>query len=171
MMVYKVVKYFGPSHGWWKDFAKDHWVQPLTKFDSIDGILSPDVFFPQSDEDWEYCVPEDFKTSLIKDKEYAIKVSRNNPGSLVVGVIENEDHDGEEGLLGYDILDEQNHVSLITNWGPHDKDHPLRNFPVANNGLILSYSVATNAVQMLRRSSPESEHPPGSIWAIFFVGA
>ena len=169
-MFYKVISYFGQGHPWWSDFAKDHWVQPLTSFDSIDGILAPDIFHPQTEDDWEHCVLEDFKTSLITDKEYARKIWLNNPGSRLLGVVENSNCDDQVELLGYDVLDEDNHVSLITNWGPHDQDHPFRPFPVSPNRLMPSYDIAENAIRFLRANFASSEHPPGSIWAIFSIG-
>lgn len=170
-MLYKVIDYFGPKHSAWNDFAKDHWIQPLESFDSIDGILCEDLFTPETDEDWEHGVKEDFRISMITDVDYARRVSQSKANSRLVGLIENSDCDGTQGLLGYDLLDVDNHVSLITNWGPEDKDHPLNRFPVGSNGLFQSYDVALKAAEYLKQNHPASDHPLGSIWAIFVVGA
>jgi hypothetical protein len=167
-MYYKVIEYFGPKHPAWYDFSGHHWIKPLLAFDSIDGILCPDVFTPSTKRDWSHCVTEDFKISLLTDLEYARQVRQAYPNSRLVGVEEDTNCDGQPGLLGYDILDEYNHVSVLTNWGPNDEDHPLKAFPVASNGLISSYESASAAASFLRREYASADHASGAtVWAIF----
>ena len=52
---------FGPEDGdKWKRYLDLRGLN-LTKFDSVDGILRPDLFAPDSDEDWQHCVNENDK--------------------------------------------------------------------------------------------------------------
>jgi hypothetical protein len=181
-MLYKVVQDFGPNHRDWKQFAEHHWIQPLLSFDSVDGILAPDLVHPSSAEDWSHCVTEDFRTSLITDLVFARKVQQKFPDSRIVGVQENCNCDGfavvnqDENrhgprFLGYDILDEHNHVSLITNWGPHDAAHPLARFAIQSNGLMPGYKMASAAAAFLREKYSGADHASGAtVWAIFSIG-
>ncbi len=171
-MYFKVVEAFGPSHGRWAEFANDHWIHSLETFDSIDGIVCPDVFEPKTEEDWEHCVNADFCLNLITDENYARKVLSQHPGSRLIGVVESQNCDHEADLLGYDIIDEYNVVSLITNWGPHDNPHPLSGFEVKSNGLIESFAVAKQAASYLQHQFRNDDHAKGAkVWSIFNVGA
>jgi hypothetical protein len=60
-MYYKIIERFGPEDGdKWKKYL--HWRGlQLTSFDSVYGILRPDLFEPVSKEDWNHCVNEDCK--------------------------------------------------------------------------------------------------------------
>lgn len=114
---------------------------------------------------------EDFKISLITDLEYAKRVWKLHPDCRLVGVEENRNCDSQSDLLGYDILDEYNNVSVITNWGPNDTDHPLKQFPLGTNGLIKSYEVASRAASFLRKEYSSADHASGAtVWAVFSTG-
>jgi hypothetical protein len=84
--------------------------------------MRPDLFSPQTDEDWDNCINEDFKLSLINDLAYAQKISINYQNYEIVGVIINPKCNREvipanHELMGYDIIDGYCSVSLLTNWG------------------------------------------------------
>ncbi len=85
-MYYKIIERFGPEDGdKWKKYL--HWRGlQLTSFDSVDGILRPNLFEPASKEDWNHCVNEDFKLSLITHLDYAKKILRNHKNSVLVSV-------------------------------------------------------------------------------------
>ena len=60
-MYYKIVEKFGPENGdRWERYLDCRGLD-LIKFDSVDGVLRPDLFEPESNEDWKNCVNEDFK--------------------------------------------------------------------------------------------------------------
>ncbi len=94
----------------------------LTPFDSLDHVLRPDLFTPQSEENWQHCVKEHFKLNLITDLEYARIILMRYDDAVLVGV----DIELEEGyvvknhLLGFDILDSYCAISLVTNWIPEE---------------------------------------------------
>ena len=93
-------------------------------FDSIDGILRPDLFSPQFHEDWANCVNENFKLSLITNPNYARKILHRYHNADVVGVETelDEAYVPKVLLLGYDIIDEECSILVITNWGA-DKEN------------------------------------------------
>ena len=85
-MYYKVIEQFGPEKPVeWKKYI-DWRKLDLDRFDSVDGMLCPDFFNPESDEDWANCVNADFKLNLITNLEYALKVKSKTKNSLLVGV-------------------------------------------------------------------------------------
>lgn len=170
-MLFKVVKPFGPSFGdaWTSYIAWTH-QKTMQRFDSVDGILREDCFEPEAREDWENCVNEHFKLNLITNLEFARKVQEKNLGSEIIGVdIEIEDgYSKKDGLLGYDIIDEHCHVSLITNWG-----NDANNFGEAKfkgNGLIGELGEALTLRDRLRTAHVEDSHASGChVWAVYEI--
>ena len=166
-MLYSVIENFGPGEKGWEEFIKGHYIKNLTSFDSVDHVLCPSKFTPESLEDWENCIDEDFMIEYISNLDYATKVQKSYPNSKLVGLECEINCDAVKTLIGYDILDGYNDVSLITNWGPHDEDHPLKTLVIQNNGLLSSYEIAKKALELLTRSSKDDDHVKGcKIWAV-----
>ena len=70
-MYYKIIEKFSPSDGErWQSYLKWRGLD-LTCFDSVDVLLRPSVFYPQSHEDWANRVNEDYKLSLITNSNYS----------------------------------------------------------------------------------------------------
>jgi hypothetical protein len=169
-MYYKIVERFGPEH-------KDKWQSyiqwrglDLTAFDSVDGILRPDLFMPESKEDWDNCVNEDNKLNLITNLDYARKILGRYEDSVIVGVeIELEEGYGpEDGFLGYDIIDGYCDISLVTNWGTDEED--LLSEHVMTNGLIGDLNRALQIRDTLRKEFPEDAHAENcEVWAVYRV--
>ena len=166
-MYYKVLKKFGPGSGasWtsyceWRSFE-------FSAFESVDGLLRPDLFKPKSEKDWDNCVNEDYKVNLITNFDYANKIHSNFSDSDLVGVeIDLESAPKvNESLLGFDILDEYCQVSLLTNWG---NDNETVNALLGKTGLISDFKTAQRIRDYLRTSFKEDDHAGYcSIWAIY----
>ena len=166
-MLFKVIEYFGPGDEKWGAFIKNHYIKNLSHFDSIDGILCPSKFTPESTEDWKNCVNEDEMIDYITNLEYALKVHKKFPKARLVGLECGKNNDRDKTLIGYDIIDGYKDVSLITNWGPHDKNHPLKDFAIQNNGLISNFGIAEQAVKTFNVSHSNDPHVKGcQIWAV-----
>ena len=169
-MYYKIIESFGPedkekwqSYIQWRDLE-------LTSFDSVDGILRPDLFVPESREDWQNCVNEDNKLSFIMDLDYAQEILDRYDKALIVGVdIELEvGYVPAEGFLGFDIIDGYCDISLVTNWGTDEED--IFSEQVMNNGLIADLDRTLQIRDMLRKEFSEDAHAQGSeVWAIYKV--
>ncbi len=95
----------------------------MTSFDSVDGILRLDLFEPSSNEDWNHCVKKVCKFNFIKNLVYAKMILNRYENPVLVGVeIELErGYLSKNQLLGYDIIDGNYDVSLITNWGTDEE--------------------------------------------------
>ena len=58
----------------------------MTCFDSVDGILRPDLFGSRSHEYWANCVNENYKLNLITNSNYARKILHRYHNANLVGV-------------------------------------------------------------------------------------
>jgi hypothetical protein len=169
-LYYKIVEKFGPeSGGRWQGYLEWRGLE-LERFDSVDGILRPDLFIPDSAEDWKNCVNEENRTSLITDLEYTLRILDRYEDPLVIGV---EIGTGggyvpEDGLLGFDIVDGDGCISLVTNWGTDEED--IINKHVMSNGLIGSLGTALRVRDVLRENFPEDGHAETcEVWAVYQV--
>jgi|TARA_B100001105_G_C22390006_1_gene443907 hypothetical protein len=167
-MYYKIIEKFSPSdEERWQNYL--NWRQlDLTCFDSIDGILKPDLFNPKSQEDWANCVNEDFKLHLITNLNYARKILQRYHNANIVGVETELDevYESEEGLLEYDIIDGS--ISVLTNWGTDTKN--LINPHLMPNGLIGDLTQAFRIRNLLRQKFPDDSHVKESeVWAVYCV--
>jgi hypothetical protein len=170
---YKLIEKFGPASGTrWDEYA--HWrgFTHLTRFDSLDGILRPDVFSPESEEDWANCVNEDFKLSLITNLPFAKKILARFDDPDLVGV-ESAIEKGyvpQANLLGFDIIDEYGGVSLVTNWGTDEEN--FFSSDIATNGLLPDLDRALEVRDLLRTKFPEDSHAAKcEVWAIYQVSS
>ncbi len=167
-MYYKIVQRFSTEdREKWRDYLSWRGL-PLKSFESVDGILRPDLFQPASAEDWRNCVNEDCKWHLITNLDYAKRVLVRYDNAVLVGVETGVDEDylASDGLLGFDILDGEGDVSLITNWGTDEEgviDHQ-----VSTNGLIVDLHPALKLRNLLRKDFAEDPHAGKcDLWAIY----
>ncbi len=169
-MYYKAVENFGPQVGdRWQSYLKLRGLN-LTSFDSVDSILKPDFFTPESELDWKNCVNEDCKLSLITNISYAKEILGRYDNAVLTGVeIElDEGYTSKDGLLGYDIIDGYCAVSLITNWGSNE-DGFISN-AISANGLMGDLGQSLQIRDRLRQDYPEDSHAMNcEVWAIYKV--
>jgi hypothetical protein len=171
-MYYKIVEDFGPQDAdRWQTYIRWRGLS-LTRFDSVDGLLRPDLFDPESDEDWRNCcVSGMYKQSLITSHAYAKAIFGRYPNAVLLGVdIELEEgYVAQDGFLGFDIIDGYCQVSLITNWGTDDEN--LFSPHVMPNGLIRELSPALVIRDTLRADFAEESHAGDcEVWAVYGVG-
>jgi len=169
-MYYKIIEQFGPqSDDRWQQYLR--WRRlALTAFDSVDGILRPDLFTPESESDWKNCATEINRIHLITSLDYAKQLSVRTPNSVLVGVdIEiSKEYVPEKNLLGFDIIDEFGDVSLVTNWGS-DEVNILDNH-IAPNGLLHDLNQALKLQNILRQNFPDDSHAWNCrTWAVYQV--
>lgn len=169
-MEYKIIQSFGPESGErWKQYLNWRRLQ-LTSFDSVDSILRPDLFTPESAEEWQNCVNADNCLSLITSLEYARKLLGKYENGLIVGVERGIERDfkPDPGLLGYDIIDGYCSVSLLTNWGTDDEN--LFTSHLSANGLLSELELAISVRDKLRSCFSEDSHANGcTVWGVYDV--
>lgn len=168
-MYYKIVKYCGPDNDGWGKYLEWRKLQ-LDSFDSIDSILRPDLFEPQSDEDWKNCVQEDFKLSLITDLEYAKSILHRYNKAILIGVelVDDIVCQSKEYLLGYDILDSCCSISLLTNWGIDEEN--IFSKHIKSNGLLPNIQIAFEIKNKLRNEYNDDDHAKEcDVWGIYKI--
>ncbi|SJZ39928.1 hypothetical protein SAMN02745119_00468 [Trichlorobacter thiogenes] len=158
IMYYKVIEKFGPEDGErWSDYLKWRGLH-LTRFESVDGVMRGDLFEPKSNEDWQNCVQEDFKISLITNFEYAKKVQKQYENAEIVGIDFPEEicYEASPELLGFDLLDSHLDISMLTNWGTDEEG--IFSHLIMENGLLCDLAEAFRIRDILRTQFPEDHH-------------
>ena len=157
-MLFTIVEDFGKSSGEvWESYIAWRGIQ-FDRFDSLDGILRSSLFDPETEEDWAYVVHESFMLSYITDIDYASKIhARIGAGSLM-GLSYSDHDEGNEGFLGYDIIDGCCDVSLLTNWG---NDLEIVNCSLGRNALIPTFGQVKPIHQFLVSQYEKDSHVEG----------
>ena len=72
------------------------------------------------------------------------------------------------GLLGYDVIDGECSISIITNWGT-DKENLINPY-LMSNGLIGNLPQALHICDLLRQTFPNDPHVKEcEVWAVYSV--
>lgn len=158
MMLFTIVEPFSPADGEkWTNYCDWRGIQ-FERFDSIDGILRPNLFESPEDDDWNHIVNENFMLHLITDLQHAErKLKEIGKGELVA--LRFEDHDTSDAeFLGFDIIDGYCDVSLLTNWG---NDLDFINHSLATNALVPDMKTVQLIHGRLRDEFGEDGHVEG----------
>jgi len=170
-MYYKILEHFGPESGdKWLNYIGWSGLHNMKRFDSVDSMMRPNIFSPETVEDWNNCVNEDFKLNLITNLEYAKEISKKYADAEMVGVdIDiNEHYVPSDNFLGYDIIDRYCSVSLLTNW-IRDK-YPFDRKVIKENGLILNIKEAIATRDQLRKDPMADDHSRDcTLWAVYKI--
>ncbi len=121
-MFYKVVRQFKQADDpeQWREYMSFSRLDQIEAFCSLDGMFNYSLFTPETIEDWDNCVNEDYKIDMITTLDYAKIIAKKYPGARIFGLIIDPQQtempkDGQR--LGYDILDYDYSCSLLTNCG------------------------------------------------------
>jgi hypothetical protein len=156
MRLYIIVESFGPENGnKWASYCEWRGLR-LERFDSIDGILRPSLFRPESDEDWQHVGRE--AVHYLTDLTYARAKRRELARSVLVGISFDAHDEHDSGFKGYDLIDGSYNVSLLTNWG---SDHVLINDALGPNGLVKNWEAISRICQHVLAEHPEDGHVKG----------
>lgn len=172
-MKYIITKKFGPHSDEWKDYAKWAGLQNCQEYYSIDGINRDSLFSPESAEDWENCINENYRLHILTNLDYAKKIMPKFPHGEIIGIIENPKTASEKippnhTLMGYDIIDGYNDISLLTNWGG-EKDG-IKNLELNKSALIADMNYAYVLKEMLHHDFSEDDHAKNcEVWAIYKI--
>lgn len=171
-MKYIIVEKFGPGDDKWKSYAKWVGLENCQGYYSIDGIIRRTLFQPESMEDWENCINEDYKLHIITNINYAKKIITKFPNGEIIGIIENPKLSNERIpmdhiLMGYDIIDGYNDISLLTNWGGKDGGI-IKNLKLNSSALLDNINYAYELKEMLRKDFFHDNHAEDcEVWAIY----
>ncbi len=172
-MWYALLEKFGPECGnKWISYIEWSGLKQLTQFRSLDGILSPSLWNPQTEEDWRYSVNQDYRCHLMTDFRYARLQASKYPNGILYGVIANpitieKSPLANHKLLGFELLDRSWGVSALTNCGGFPD--VFSNQEISENGLILTLERAQSIQRGLIEMHPEESHADCDIWAVYEV--
>jgi hypothetical protein len=168
-MNYIITEKFGPGSKNWDAYAQWAGLERCEAYYSIDGLMRKGLFTPETTEDWDNCVQEDYKLHLITNLDYAKEVFKKFSNAEILGVVR-DPRSFNEGILpnhmlvGYDIIDGYNDISLITNWGGKESIDVKLN----EAALIEDIDQAYQLKGKLRREYPEEPHASEcEVWAVY----
>ncbi|WP_223788366.1 hypothetical protein [Marinicella meishanensis] len=157
-MYFSIVESFGPhSEGWaayvaWRGLTLD-------AFESIDGMLRCALFHtPNTPTEWAHVVNENCMLHLITDHGFAIQLLQIIGEGDLVGIKLEQHEPNHPQFLGFDLIDGQFDVSLLTNWG---NDNTMVNQHLGRNGLIKDLATVQQIQQHLLSEFAHDGHVPG----------
>ncbi len=154
-MYYILIEKFGPTDERWNKYSQWAGLEHCTEFCSVDGIMRPNLFDLDSAEDWANCINEDFKTDIITNLAYAQKLLPEFSNAEIVGIIIDPRSSKEEiptnhKHLGFDIIEGEGSISLLTNWGGKERGVP--NLKLTQRALIDDMEYAYQIREFLRKN-------------------
>jgi hypothetical protein len=168
-MLYRILSRFGPEDGAkWQEYLQWRGLR-LDRFDSIDSILRPSLFNPETVLDWDNCVQADYRLDLITSLDYATSILGRYKNVVIVGVQPDVDSVRKTvGLSGYDVIDAFSGISLLTNWGVDEE--MIMTPHIASNGLVMEIERALAIRDELRQRFPEDDHANQcTVWGVYRV--
>ena len=155
MKFYTIVESFSPADGEkWDSYCK--WRKKnFERFDSIDGVLRPNLFDRLADEDWEHIVNENFMLHLITNRVHAEKKKKEIEKGILLE-LRLDDHSPEDKrFLGFDIIDGYFDISLLTNFG---NDIEFINQALGSNGLVSDLMTTESIYRKLKNEFGSDPH-------------
>lgn len=171
---YLAVKRFDEAEGQkWQDYVRWSGLHQLRELITLDPSLCPRVITELSDEDWLHNVHEENMQEFFIDLDYLLARTSQSSRIHILAVLREPDHESYPLLserafafVGYDVLDREGAVSLLTNCGQ---------FPLAFNktelsevGLVADLHRAELVRRKLLQHYSDNEHVPEcTIWAVW----
>lgn len=169
--LYIAVERFGPPDSAWRDFVGWSGLTNLEEVVGLDSLLNRPALAEIEDEYWKHIVNEDHMLDFFTDFDFMLRQLPDIQGLNILGVIKAPTQDVSEldwsdfRFLGYELLDQDNAISALTNCGGFPEAFTIRD--LTEIGLVASFDRATEVQQALRTFYPEERHADCNIWAIF----
>ena len=164
---------FDPSDGEkWQNYFKWAKIPALKEVVGLDGSLCKSATGELLDEDWNHIVNADFQLRYFYHLDYllnrALGVKRRN----ILGLYQNpETHITKAPamedfrFMGYDLIEEQTHISALTNCGGFPD--AFSNEELNSCGLISKFERASEVKRLLLEKHPEEPHANCEMYAIW----
>lgn len=159
-MFYAIREPFSPADGGkWDDYCEWRGIE-FESFESIDGLLRPNLFELETDEDWGLLAKESYSdstvlTPFISDLESAQRKRAEIGRGDVVG-LEFDGHDTTNpDFLGFDLIEGDGSISLLTNFG---NDFNFINRALTSNALAPDLETVAEIRLALLNSLPKDPH-------------
>lgn len=177
MQMFTAYQRFGPWNGEsWNNYIEWSGFHHIRELVSTDQMLCPAILDKLNDTDWQYNIHADNKVYFFHDIEYLKRriifdPSRHNilsiterPNSPIVADVDFE-------FCGYDILDSDDSISVLTNCGAFPG--VFEPSEVNKYGLLDDLSRSLEIAAHIRKAKPEDPHCGDCrVWALCrYVGA
>ena len=157
-MLFIIIAPFSPADGErWTRYCEWRGLN-FERFDSIDGMLRPNLFETPEDSDWEHIVNESYMLHLITNLSHARRKHALIGKGDLVGLRFDDHETDHEGFLGFDIIDGYCDVSLLTNWG---NESEFINRGLAPNALLPDLKTTREIFDRLRSDFGDDPHVEG----------
>lgn len=145
----------------WSRFV--HWsgFHHIEEIVSVDTILCPSLIDTLIDDDWEFNIHSDYRTSFFHDHEYLKRrVKYDSSRHNILALTEFPTHlpAPPNGFIhcGYDILDSFNSNSVLTNCGKHPTAYTTTD--LNRVGLVDDLDRVTCIAEAIRDKNPDDDH-------------
>ena len=115
---------FDPTDGEkWQKYFEWAKIPALKEVVDLDGCLCPNLLKEIQDEDWDHIVNADFQLRYFYHLDYLLSRVQSIRRRNILGLYRNpETHITQApakdfAFIGYDLVDEQTHISALTNCG------------------------------------------------------
>lgn len=157
----------------WSQFIAWSGLVQLESLLTLDATLCPRAPSPLNDEDWNHNVPMGSFAWCFRDLSYLEHRIADFGAIRILATIRHPMHPCDElrpddrfAFAGYDILDKETDISLLTNCGPFPR--ALAPKELSSCGLLPRFSRAAAVRSALELNYPEHSHVPGcEVWALW----
>lgn len=172
MFYYYAQKEFPTNNSAWKEYIQWTGYKHLRSLVTLDCMLCPCVINDLTNEDYKHNVHEDMLYFFFKNRAY-LKERLGSIPSRILAVVHCPSEECamltpplNSNFAGYDIMDADASISLLTNCGALPLAFEACHLSV--NGLLSTLVLANNVKQALTQHYITNEHVPGcQIWAIW----
>lgn len=170
---YVAVERFDSSNkdSWFKyiEWSKLYQLKELV---SIDSSLCPQVFDPETDDDYRYLVSGEDQYTKYSNLEWLLKRTESIIDKQILAVLYKPDRayeklnfDDRFEFCGYDLVEFFSGISALSNCGGFNR--AFVDSELSNQGLILNFDRAKEVQELLLIEYPNESHADCDIWAIW----
>ena len=162
MQMFAAHERFDPSSGEsWKNYIEWSGFKHIQELVSTDSILCPSVIGDLIDEDWDHNIHEDFKTYFFHGFEYlkqriGYDPKQHNLLSIITGPSSPTIPKESFEFCGYDILDSDDSISVLTNCGEFPEI--FTRSELNKYGLLNELPHADRMASVIREKYPDEHH-------------
>jgi hypothetical protein len=164
---------FDPTDGEaWRKYFEWAKIPALTEVVGLDGSLCNPIIGELLDEDWNHIANIDFAPRYFSHLDYLLSRVQTVKRRNILGLYRNPEIDISKApaardfrFLGYDLIEEQTHISAITNCGGFPD--VFRNEELNSFGLISKFERAIQVKKLLAENHPEEPHANCEMYAIW----
>ena len=159
----------------WNEYIRWAKIPALVEVVSLDMMLCPRVVLSIEEEDWQHIVREDFRLKYFYHLDYLQKRAEGTQRKNILGLYRNPDTHitsapapGDFGFVGYDLIEEETQISVLTNCGGFPgvfKNEELNQF-----GLLQSFDRAAEVQCLLADRYPGEPHAQCEMYALWRMG-